>query len=396
MRGAIRFAFWSLSITALVCSVAIAQQTGSNSGARAMTPARAASRVNTTTPSIQSPIFYSGKVLLDTGTPPPNPVAIIRSCAGLNRRETFTAPDGSFSFMLGERFRDTTPDASDDTRFSSENNAVTRNAMAASGLTNPNSFISDCELRADLPGYSSTTIRLDPSMNNSTVGIIMLHNRAKKAEGMVTAASLEVPAKARKEYEKGSEQLEKGNLPEAEKTLHKAIDEYPKFAEAWTRLGDLEQRRNNPDAAEKDYQEAISADPNLPLPYLRMAFLQATAKNWEDTRRLTEKLISLDPTDFPLAYYYNSVAEFNLQHLDKAESMALRAESMDKQHSEPRVELLLATICTAKGAYSAAADHYRTYLALVPNGPLTERIKTDMAKMEELAKSQTAQPPANK
>jgi tetratricopeptide (TPR) repeat protein len=271
---------------------------------------------------------------------------------------------------------------------------MTRNAMAASGLTNPNSFVSDCELRAELAGFSSTSIRLDPSMNNSTVGIIMLHSRTKKAEGMVTAASLEVPPKARKEYEKGSEQLEKGNLAEADKSLHKALDQYPKFAEAWTRLGDLEQRRDHPDEAKKDYQEAISSDPNLPLPYLRMAYLEATARNWDETRRLTEKLMSLDPTDFPLAYYYNAVAEFNTQHLAKAESMALRAEAMDKQHAEPRVQLLLATICTAKGAYFSAADHYRTYLALVPNGPLTDRIKTDKAKVEELAKSQASQAPA--
>jgi tetratricopeptide (TPR) repeat protein len=343
---------------------------------------------------MQTPVFYTGKVLLDTGIAPPGQVAIIRSCSGLTRRETFAGPDGSFSFMLGDRFRDTTPDASDDTRFTSDNNPVVRNAMTAGGLSNPNSFVSDCELRADLAGYTSTTIRLDPTMNNSSVGIIMLHSRAKKVDGMVTAASLEVPSKARKEYEKGSEQLEKGNLAEAEKTLHKAIDQYPKFAEAWTRLGDLEQRRNNPEAAEKNYREAISSDPNLPLPYLRLAFLQASAKNWDDTRRLTEKLISLDPTDFPLAYFYNAVAEFNTQHLDKAENMASRAEAMDKQHAEPRIELLLATIYTAKTNYAAAATHYRAFLALVPNGPLTERVKTDMAKAEQLAKSQTPQAPA--
>jgi tetratricopeptide (TPR) repeat protein len=246
-----------------------------------------------------------------------------------------------------------------------------------------------------MTGHSSTAIRLDPSMVNSNIGVIMLHSRTKKAEGMVTVASLEVPAKARKEYEKGSEQLEKGNLAEAEKSLRKAIDQYPKFAEAWTRLGDLEQRRKNNEAAVKDYQEAISSDPNLPVPYLRMAFLEAVSKNCEDTRKLTERLISLDATDFPLAYYYNGVAEYNLNHLAKAESSALRAESMDKEHIEPRIQLLLANIYTLKESYAAAADHYRAYLKIVPNGPLTERVKTDLAKMEEMAKSQAPPSPAS-
>ena len=69
--------------------------------------------------------------------------------------------------------------------------------------------------------------------------------------------------------------LEKGNLAEAEKSLRKAIDQYPKFAEAWLRLGDLEQRRKNIEGAMADYQEAINADPNFAVPYIRMAFLSA-------------------------------------------------------------------------------------------------------------------------
>ena len=188
-------------------------------------------------------------------------------------------------------------------------------------------------------------------MNNTNVGVIVLHSRGKKAEGMISVASLQVPAKARKEYEKGSELLEKGNLAEAEKSLRKAIDQYPKFAEAWLRLGDLEQRRKNMEGAMADYQEAINADPNFALPYIRMAFLSAVASNWEQTRKLTERLISLDPVNFPLAYYYNAVAEFNLNHIAQAETNALRAESLDKLHSEPRVELLLATIYNAKGEH---------------------------------------------
>ncbi len=340
-------------------------------------------------PLPQQPVFFSGKVILDTGTPPPGPVAIIRTCNGNSRRQTYTLGDGAFSFTLGDRnFSDTTLDATEDTRGFGTDSPSSRANQSLTNMTDPRSMMADCELRAELPGYSSSYIRLDPSMNNSNLGVIILHNRAKKADGMVTVASLAVPMKARKEFEKGSELLEKGDMAKAETSLRKAIEQCPKFAEAWTRLGDLEQRRRNTDAAMDDYQEAISADPNLPLPYLRMAFIEAVTGNWEQTLRLAERLIALDPTDFPLAYYYEAVAEFNLQHTAKAESIALRAESMDKAHSEPRIELLLASICSAKEDYSSAAEHYRTYLKLVPDGPLSEHVKTNLAKTEEMAKSQ--------
>ena len=290
-----------------------------------------------------------------------------------------------------------TPDASEDTRQIGPNIQGTGSdpmMLGQGAFSNP---LADCELRADLTGYSSSSIRLDPSMNNSNVGVIVLHNRGKKAEGMVSVASLQVPPKARKEYEKGSELLEKGNLAEAEKSLRKAIDQYPKFAEAWLRLGDLEQRRKNLEGAMVNYQEAINSDPNFPLPYMRMAFVSAVTSNWEQTRKLSEKLISLDPVNFPLAYYYNGVAEFNLKHFAQAETSALRAENLDKLHSEPRVELLLASIYNAEGVHAAAAEHFRAYLKLVPDGPLNERVKADLAKTEEMAKSQgPAAPPVNK
>lgn len=394
MRGIIQCSVHILTSFVLFAAIGSAQQGGGDS--HKIPPTRGTTRTPTTSqPSPQQPVFYTGKVILDTGTPAPTQVAILRNCNGVSRRQTYTAGDGSFSVMIGDRnFSETAPDATEDSRGFGADSPFSMANLAGTNPSNPQSIMADCELRAELPGYSSSYIRLDGSMANTNVGVIVLHSRTKKADGMVTVASLEVPSKARKEYEKGSELLEKGDLSGAEKSFHKAIEQYPKFAEAWTRLGDLEQRRRNTDLAREDYQEAISADPNLPVPYLRMAFLEAVASNWEQTRKLAERVIALDPTDFPTAYYYAAVAEFNLQHSEKAESAALHAEAMDKAHAEPRIQLLLASIYSAKQDYTAAAQHYRTYLKLVPDGPLTEHVKTNLAKTEEMAKAQNPPNPS--
>jgi len=374
-----------------------AQQNGASGGKVSQPRAPVPTVPNTIPANPQKTVYYYGKVVLDTGIAPPSPVAVLRVCNGSSRKQAMTSGDGSFSFMVGDRINDLIPDASEDSRGFGPDSVSSRSNPLGPGQRNLDLPLNDCELRADLAGYSSTSVRLDSSMNNSNVGVIVLHYRGKKADGMVSVASLAVPGKARKEYEKGSELLEKGKLADAEKSLRKAIDEYPKFAEAWLRLGDLEQRRKNTEGAMADYQEAINADSNFPLPYLRMAFLSAVTSNWEQTRKLTERLISLDPVNYPVAYYYNAVADLNLNRTAQAESSALQAENLDKQHSEPRIELLLATIYGAKGAYSSAADHYRAYLKLVPDGPLKDRVKTDLAKTEEMAKSEgVATPPVNK
>jgi cytochrome c-type biogenesis protein CcmH/NrfG len=390
MRGRIIQLSRNAFAVMLLGGAMIGQQSSPNSNKG--TVVRTLPRNTTTSPNVvQQPVFYAGRVMLDTGIAPPSPAAIVRICNGISRRETLTAPDGSFSFMLGDRYSEVIPDASDDTRNFSADTQFSRGMVTSSGQNPSQSVVTDCEIHADLGGYTSSSIHLDPSLNNANIGIIMLHSRTKKAEGMVTVASLAVPSKARHEFEKGSEELEKGKLPEAEKALQKAIDDYPKFAEAWTRMGDLEERRKNTAAAEKDYQQAIESDQYLPLPYLRLAFLNAVASHWDEARQLTEKVISLDPTDFMMAYYYNAVAEFNLNHVAKAETSALHAEKMDGQHSEPRIELLLASIYVSKESYATAADHYRAFLKMVPDGPISDRVKNDLAKVDQLAQSK---PPA--
>jgi cytochrome c-type biogenesis protein CcmH/NrfG len=380
----------SFFVSVVLLTSSAAQQAGGGTKTnQPKTPPRANPSQTVPAPTI----YYMGRVVLDTGMEPPTPVAVIRVCNGSGRREAFTSSDGSFSFMVGDRSNANMPDASEDMRQFGSDTQFSRSNPLTVGPDSPESTVADCELRADLAGYSSSTIRLDPSMNNSNVGVIILHSRSKKAEGMISVASLQVPTKARREYEKGSELLEKGDLVEAEKSLRKAIDQYPKFAEAWLRLGDLKQRQKNIEGAMSDYQEAINTDPNFSLPYVRMAFLSALTSKWEQTHKLCERLISLDPVNFPLAYYYDAVAEYNLNHLAPAETNAMRAENLDKLHSEPRVELLLASIYSAKGDHASAAEHYRLYLKLVPNGPLNERVKADLAKSEEMAKSQGATPP---
>src|ERR1700730_637518 len=53
-------------------------------------------------PDQQRPIFLSGKVMLDDGTPPPDSVTIERVCNGNPRAQAYTDSKGRFSFQLGQ------------------------------------------------------------------------------------------------------------------------------------------------------------------------------------------------------------------------------------------------------------------------------------------------------
>jgi cytochrome c-type biogenesis protein CcmH/NrfG len=341
--------------------------------------------------NLPNTIFFIGKVTTSDGSAPPGTVTIVSICGSNTRREAITKPDGSFSFMLGDRNSSVMQDASNSDRpvdiFSGTNSSLTSNSPGFGPSQFDTRTLSNCELKADLHGYESSYV-VFPQMPSGTtdVGTLVLRKRGTQGDAVVSVTSLQAPAGARKEFEKARAQLQQGKLDEAEGSLRKAVDDYPQYAEAWYTLGKIQNQKKDVAGAHTSFEAAVKADPSYPPPYLYLAQAAAQAHQWQEALSLTDRLLALDGSRYLMAYYYNGVANYNLDHLPAAEVSALRAEGLDKAHTEPRIEILLAMIYTAKQNYSAAAEHYKTYLQVVPEGPLTAQVKSDLAKCEEMAK----------
>jgi len=339
--------------------------------------------------------FIVGKVTMADGSVPSGQVTIVSLCGNNTRREAVARPDGTFSFVLGDHTSSVVQDASNSDRgdsiYPGRNSGMTNNPG-----TTPSQYdtraLADCQLMADLHGYESSRAGF-PGMSSGTinVGTLVLRNRDSKSEAVVSVTSLQAPANARKEFDKGKAQLDKGKLDDAESSLRKATDEYPKYAEAWYLLGNVQMAKKNLAAAHTSYEQAQSADPSYPLPYLPLARAAAQAHQWQDALVFSDRLIALDGAKYPMAYYYNAMANYNLNHLPEAEASALKVASLDKAHGEPRVEVLLGMIYTTQQNYAAAAQHYKNYLQMVPDGPLSNQVKSDLAKCEEMAKANATQ-----
>src|SRR5262245_43947462 len=65
-------------------------------------PARPVAAPNRNWPDLERVFILSGKVMMDDGTPPPEPVVIERVCNGVPRRETYTDSKGHFTFTPGQ------------------------------------------------------------------------------------------------------------------------------------------------------------------------------------------------------------------------------------------------------------------------------------------------------
>ena len=346
-------------------------------------------------PEMQRPIFLSGRVMMEDGAPPPEPVVIERICNGQPRPEAYTDSKGRFSFQLGQN-TNLIADASVNTAADPLGDPLgrTQRGSFGQGRTLSERDLIGCELRAVLPGYRSDLIPLAGRrlMDNPDVGTIILR-RLGKAEGtLISATTLAAPKDARKAYEKGMEAIRKKKFDEARKQFEKAVTVYPQYALAWYELGRISQQQNNREKAREFYGKALEADPKFIKPYLHLAVLSAQDRNWQDVADTTDRLLKLDPFAYPQAYFFNSVANFNLRKMEVAERSAREGIKLDDSNQIPKMRHLLGVILANKQEYAQAAQLLRSYLPHASNPEESDLVRRQLEEIERLAGATGATP----
>lgn len=346
---------------------------------------------------MQQPLFLSGKVVMDDGTPPPDSVVIESICNGQIRPQAYTDSKGRFNFQWGQNSA-VMPDAS----ISSGPDGMpgspgmggmgNMGTMGRGGRMDPNALMG-CELRASLAGYRSEMVNLAGrrAMDNPDVGTIVLR-RLGNVEGLTISGTMAMaPKDARKAFDKGREAARKQKWADARKEFDKATTLYPKFANAWYELGRVHEAENRVEDARKAYESALAQDPKLVTPYVQLAFIQAREGKWQDVADISDRAIKLNPFDYPQAYFVNAVANLNLQKIDAAEKSAIEADKLDTQHRIPKIKHVLGVILAQKQDYAGAREQLNGFLKLIPeNAPDAANVRKQLAEIDKLSSAQPA------
>jgi tetratricopeptide (TPR) repeat protein len=287
-----------------------------------------------------APVFISGQVFIEDGSSIDSPIAILGGCRGSMHMLGYSDLKGHFTFDL-------------------------KSSHPIDDAASPSSHSSTiCEVSARLEGFRSSSIDLTQraSIDNPEIGAILLHRVGEQEGRTVSITSLQAPKSARRAFDKGMDATRKHRLDEAAAQFEKAVALYPKYADAWYRLGHVQVEKKQTDTGRASFGKAILADGKLVPPYVELAALDVSQDRWQDAVGHAQRAIKLDPFSSPVVYFFDALANYSLKNWNAAEKSARDLQQLDVQHHYIKINRMLAALLTARNNFSEAADQLRDYL----------------------------------
>jgi hypothetical protein len=345
-------------------------------------------------------LFISGMVVQEDGNPLPSGVVIERVCGGHTKKEAYvSSSSGSFAFQIGggNNTSNVLPDASDENMsgfdtFGSGSGRMSSSSASMDPMSSGN--LMGCELRAQLPGYRSSTVTLTgfSLIGPVDVGTIIVQPISKVPGTTVSVNDMQAPKDAKKAKERAAKAMQRKKPEEAEKELRAAIEIYPDYASAWYQLGLVYQSSNRNKDARDAYQKAISIDSKYVGPYIQLARLAGTEQKWQEVAEITDQALALDPLDFPEGYFFNAMAYYVMNKFDVAERSARKAQRLDSLHRIPRINIILADILQKKQDLAGSIEQLQAYLNFTPTPADSDSVRSRIQKLEQLSKSLASNP----
>lgn len=193
------------------------------------------------------------------------------------------------------------------------------------------------------------------------------------SSGLVSAAELMAPQRARNAYQKAEQAIAKHRTEDTSKYLEKALKIYPSYAPALTLRGALSLDKEDLAAALDDFKKAIQADSTYAMAYGAMAAALNRLNRFDEALRAAERASSLSPNSwqpyFEMAKSYAAKTDYTraLQQLAHAQGQ-LRAEWAP-------LHLLRANVLLGLNNYADAADELQIFLQIAPKDPNASAVR---------------------
>lgn len=212
--------------------------------------------------------------------------------------------------------------------------------------------------------------------------------------GSVSATSLAAPKGAKAALRKALREIDKSHsakpaksaqhLEKAKQYLDKAVAEYPEYATAWTKLGQVKADLRDPDGAIAALEQSVKLDERYLPPYDSLVWLYMAKEDWDHATELAKFVLDINPAVAKMRWYLAGCAyETGRDH--EAISLFREIENDPEAAKQfPQSHLFLGLIYARRGELAKAAADYRLYLQFAPDAPDAEAVKKQLSEWEQL------------
>jgi len=240
---------------------------------------------------------------------------------------------------------------------------------------------------------ASVTVSVERMVTEVTISLRRAVAAGVHPGGAISAHQLQVPKKARADYERGRRLLEDENNPaDAISGFEKAVKEFPSYYEAYTELGIAKNRLGKVPEAEAALKQAIELSSGN---YLKSLYFLADfyngEKKYQEAEPLARQAIALDDSDWN-GFYELARSLVGLKRVSEAETVAMRARDLAPQ--TPPVYLVLSNVHTLQQNYAAAILDLDAYLKLKPDGQTSDVVRRTRDKLQKQVRLSPSANPA--
>ena len=201
------------------------------------------------------------------------------------------------------------------------------------------------------------------------------------AHPLVAAVDLNVPASARKEFDKANQFVAQGNWQKAVQRLNKAIAIYPSYAEAYNNLGVVYGRLGSRVQNLEALQKAVSLNDHFAPAYFNLARVAIADRDFPQAEALLNKAAAIDPTDSQILSLLAHV-EFLNHHYDQALSDCHRAHSATRgEHAV--VHYVAARIFEEENRPTDALAELQVFLLEEQSGPRADAVRREIVTLQQ-------------
>lgn len=202
----------------------------------------------------------------------------------------------------------------------------------------------------------------------------------------VATVDLNIPKKAKKEFDKANESIARQDWNRARDELMRAVAIYPQYADAYNNLGVVYARLEDPTQEREALQKAISLNDHLASAYVNLGKMDIKAHNFPDAELELGKAANLTPAD-PQTLMLLANVELMNQHFEAA------IEHCKKVHALPHdqqtlVHYIAARALEHQNRFADAIAEFHTFLQEEPQGPRADAVRKELQALEKQAPQQ--------